>query len=302
MPLVRLGCRSSDLSKAQAALVRGACGLLGYTFQETDITTTGDRITDRPLYEMGGKNLFCKEIDTALRQGVIDWAVHSLKDVESDLAPDLVLAAVLPAEDPEDVLVVKNPAWQTLEDLPVGSCIGTSSLRRAGHLRALRSDFVIQSLRGNVPTRLKALHNGFDAVVLARAGLNRLGVQQAWIPLSCAVMTPAVAQGVIGVVVRRDDVSRWQDAWHVLDHAPTRGRITLERALLSALGATCKTPIGVHADISQENDPRLHVSLVHPDKDLRWYRIYSVPDGADIGSIAQDIGLHAPKALMDWVK
>jgi hydroxymethylbilane synthase len=157
MPLVRLGCRSSDLSKAQAALVKGACGALGYTFQETDITTTGDRITDRPLYDVGGKNLFCKEIDLALRQGVIDWAVHSLKDVESDLAPDLALAAVLPAEDPEDVLVVKDPAWQRLDDLPLGACIGTSSLRRAGHLRALRGDFAIQSLRGNVPTRLNAL-------------------------------------------------------------------------------------------------------------------------------------------------
>ena len=300
MPLVRLGCRSSDLAKAQAALVKGACGALGYTFQETDITTTGDRITDRPLYDVGGKNLFCKEIDLALRKGVIDWAVHSLKDVESDLAPDLALAAVLPAEDPEDVLVVKDPAWQRLDDLPLGACIGTSSLRRVGHLRAVRGDFVIQSLRGNVPTRLKALNGGFDGVVLARAGLNRLGISHAWIPLPCAVMTPAVAQGVIGVVVRRDDVSRWSEAWQVLDHAPTRARITLERALLSALGATCKTPIGVYADGGGEVAPTLHVSLVHPQSGDRWYRIYDAPDLGDMASLAQDIRRHAPRAVMAW--
>ena len=300
MPLVRLGCRSSDLAKAQAALVKGACGSLGYTFQETDITTTGDRITDRPLYDVGGKNLFCKEIDLALRQGLIDWAVHSLKDVESDLDPDLALVAVLPAEDPEDVLVVKNSAWQRLDDVSLGACIGTSSLRRAGHLRAVRGDFVIQSLRGNVPTRLKALDSGFDGVVLARAGLNRLGISHAWIPLPCTVMTPAVAQGVIGVVVRRDDVFRWQEAWHVLDHAPTRARITMERALLSALGATCKTPIGVYADGEGEAAPSLHVSLVHPQSGDRWYRIYNAPDLGDMEAIAQDIRRHAPKSVMAW--
>lgn len=302
MSLIRLGCRSSDLARAQAALVKQAVsGPLGYTFQERDITTTGDRVTDRPLYEMGGKNLFCKEIDGALRQGIIDWAVHSLKDVESDLAPDLALSAVLPAEDPADVLVVKNPAWKKLEDLPLGARVGTSSLRRAGHLRAARSDVVIQSLRGNVPTRLKALHQGFDAVVLARAGLNRLGIQQAWIPLSCALMTPAVAQGVIGVVVRRDDLSRWQEAWRLLDHPPTRLRVTLERSLLSALGATCKTPIGVHAEIGPHDYPRLHVSLVHPESGDRWYRVYTTPDVNDVEAMANDIRLHVSKDIMEGI-
>jgi hydroxymethylbilane synthase len=300
MPLVRLGCRSSALAKAQAALVKAACGALGYTFQETDITTTGDRVTDRPLYELGGKNLFCKEIDAALRQGVIDWAVHSLKDVESDLAPDLALAAVLPAEDSRDVLVVRDPAWRTLADVPWGVSVGTSSLRRAGHLRAIRGDLVIRSLRGNVPTRLRALDNGFDALVLARAGLNRLGIQQAWIPFDCGVMTPAVAQGVIGVVVRRDDISLWSEAWRILDHPLTRRRVVLERALLSALGATCKTPIGVYGENVGTSDPILHVSLVHPQSGARWYRRYPAPEGVDITAIAKDIVLYAPEALMTW--
>lgn len=300
MTLVRLGCRSSDLAKAQAALVQVACDPLGYDFVKTDITTTGDRITDRPLYEVGGKNLFCKEIDLALRQSVIDWAVHSLKDVESDLAPDLALAAVLPAEDPRDVLVVRDPAWRTLADLPWGASVGTSSLRRAGHLRAVRGDWVIQSLRGNVPTRLKALHNGFDAVILARAGLNRLGIQQAYIPLDGDVITPAVAQGVIGVVVRRDEMSRWSEAWAVLDHAPTRLRVTLERALLSALGATCKTPIGVYVENVGTSALTLHVSLVHPQSGARWYRRYPAPNMADMDTVASDILRHAPKNLIEW--
>lgn len=300
MTLVRLGCRSSDLAKAQAALVKAACGPLGYDFVETDITTTGDRITDRPLYEVGGKNLFCKEIDMALRQGVIDWAVHSLKDVESDLDPDLVLAAVLPAEDPEDVLVVKDASWRSLDDIPLGARVGTSSLRRAGHLRAVRDDLVVQSLRGNVPTRLKALNNGFDAVILARAGLNRLGIRPAWIPLSIAIMTPAVAQGVIGIVVRREDAPRWSKAWAVLDHAPTRTRVTMERALLSALGGTCKTPIGVYAERHPTDSLTLHVSMVHPQSGVRWYQAYPAPTLGDIVSIARDITLHVPKAVMDW--
>jgi hydroxymethylbilane synthase len=301
MDLVRLGCRTSDLARAQAALVRQACQGLPYTFQETDIVTTGDRITDRPLYDMGGKNLFCKEIDNALRAGTLDWAVHSLKDVESDLPADLTLAAVLPAADPGDVMVVRDPRWRTLEDLPPKAIVGTSSLRRAGHLRAVRPDLKIQSLRGNVPTRLRALDHGFDAVILAQAGLDRLEIARAWIPLPCSVMTPAVAQGVIGVVVRTDCLPLWKDAWAALDHTPTRTRITVERALLSALGATCKTPIGVYAEAQPDASLTLHVSLVHPGEGMRWYQNYPVAELRDIVTIAGDVRRHAPDTVMEWL-
>jgi hydroxymethylbilane synthase len=300
MVLVRLGCRTSDLAKAQAALVKQACQGLGYAFQETDIVTTGDQVTDRPLYDMGGKNLFCKEIDNALRAGTIDWAVHSLKDVESDLPADLTLAAVLPAADPGDVLVVRDPRWRTLEDLPTRAVVGTSSLRRAGHVRAVRSDLNIQSLRGNVPTRLRALDHGFDAVVLAQAGLDRLGIVRAWISLPRSVMTPAVAQGVIGVVVRTDGLPLWKDVWAVLDHTPTRVRVTAERALLSALGATCKTPIGVYAEAQPDGTLTLHVSLVHPHHGMRWYQTYSVAGLQDIARIVGDIRARAPTPCLAW--
>ena len=200
MSPIRIGRRRSELAKAQSSLVMQS--LPRQTFTETDIITTGDCITDRPLSDIGGKALFCKEIDAALRDKRIDWAVHSLKDVESDLSDDLTIAAVLPAAPCHDVMLLLDNSINSIDNLPLNAVIGTCSNRRAGHLLCKRPDLQLKMLRGNVPTRINALDNGdFDGIVLAQAGLQRLSIQHHHINLPIEMMTPAVAQGVIGIVI-----------------------------------------------------------------------------------------------------
>lgn len=231
-------------SRAFAALVRAANPRL--ELEENQITTSGDRIQDRPLAEIGGKGLFTKEIEEALLDGSADFAVHSIKDVPATLPEKLHIACIPKREDPRDVLV--SPKFGTLASLPKGAKVGTSSLRRASMLRAARADLVIAPLRGNVDTRLRKVDAGeADAIVLARAGLVRLGLEaRATEILDPRVCLPAVGQGALGIEAREGD-ARVLAALKSLHDVVTATCVLAERGVLTALGADCKTPLAAYA-------------------------------------------------------
>jgi hydroxymethylbilane synthase len=214
---------------------------------ELQVVTSGDRITDRPLADIGGKGLFVKEIEEALLDGRADFAVHSIKDVPGSVPDGLLIACVPRREDPRDVLV--SPRHRTLEALPQGARVGTSSLRRMVALQARRPDLEVVPLRGNVDTRLRKVDAGeCDAIVLARAGLVRLGLEgRATEILETDVSLPAVGQGALGIECRADDVETRAVLARVHDRH-TATCIAAERGVLIALGGDCKTPLGAHAD------------------------------------------------------
>src|SRR5260370_5997994 len=209
------------------------------------IKTTGDRITDVPLAKVGTKGLFRKESEEALLDGRIDLAVHSLKDLPTEMPAGLTITAIPEREDPRDALV-----GVTLKNLTAGAKIGTSSLRRAAQLRAIRKDLRIESVRGNLDTRVRKLDEGqYEAIVLASAGLTRLGwAHRIAEILSPEVMCPAVGQGALAVETRTDGLAH--DICGALDDATTRAAVTAERAVLASLGGGCQVPIGAHAQVS----------------------------------------------------
>ena len=235
--MIRLGTRASPLALAQAHEVRDR---LGGAVEIVPLSTTGDRVLDRPLAEIGGKGLFTKELDAALLERRIDIGVHSMKDVETWLAPGIAIAAILPREDVADRLI----GAASVDALPVGARVGTSSPRRAAQLRAARADLRVVPLRGNVQTRLARLADGAaDATLLAAAGLNRLGMGGLGHALAVDAWLPAPAQGAIGITVRVGE----EALVAALDDAPSARAVHLERALLAALGGTCRTPISALA-------------------------------------------------------
>jgi hydroxymethylbilane synthase len=244
MPLT-IASRGSQLALWQARWVSARLTELGHECRIEIIKTTGDKITDVPLAQVGGKGLFTKEIEEALLDGRADLAVHSLKDLPTELPAGLALAAVPEREDPHDAIVGRK-----LVDLPHGATVGTSSLRRAAQLRRLRPDLTIESIRGNLDTRLRKLDEGqYDAIVLAAAGLNRLG----WTAriaeiLPTEIMCPAVGQGALAVETRTAGAG-W-DACAALDHAATHSAVAAERAFLRALGGGCQVPIGAAATVT----------------------------------------------------
>jgi hydroxymethylbilane synthase len=227
------------------------------------ITTTGDRIKDRPLYEMGGKGLFAKELEEALRANEIDFAVHSLKDMETILPPDLALGAFLEREDARDAFL--SPKAPTLEALPLGSVVGTCAPRRIAQILHRRPDLTCIPLRGNVDSRIKKLQEGqMDAIILALAGLNRLGRQnEASYIFPEADMLPAVGQGAIALEYRQGD-ARIQAYLAPLNHVDTERRVTAERALLAGLKGSCRTPIGGHATLQENGRLRLEALVASP--------------------------------------
>lgn len=232
-----------------AAALRAAHGLPDDAIRLDIIRTTGDATQDRPLSEIGGKGLFTKEIDAAQLDGRVDLAVHSAKDLPTILPEGLVIAGYLPREDIRDALIA--PRWKTLQSLPEGARVGTVSLRRQSLLRRLRPDLTIEALRGNVETRLgKAADGTFDAVVLAMAGLRRLGlsdrVTEALDPIS---FLPAVGQGAIALVIRAGD-ERMERHVSAIIHADTGLELAAERAFLGVLDGSCRTPIGGSARVS----------------------------------------------------
>jgi hydroxymethylbilane synthase len=209
--------------------------------------TSGDQIQDRSLAEIGGKGLFVKEIEEALLASKADFAVHSLKDLPGLLPAGLLLACIPPREDPRDALVA--PQYRTLDALPVGARVGTSSLRRSISVKALRPDLVIELLRGNVDTRLRKVESGqYDAIVLARAGLVRLGLEhKVTQTLSLDAFLPAPGQGALGIECRTEDTVT-RALLSALHDESAATCVAAERGVLIALGGDCKTPLGAHAD------------------------------------------------------
>lgn len=248
--MIRIGSRGSALALWQAHHVRDR---LTHAHPDLDvqieiIQTTGDKIADVPLSKIGDKGLFTKELDRAVLDGRIDLAVHSLKDVPTRLEPGLVIAAIAEREDPSDALVVAPGRLQTLPELPANARIGTSSLRRRAQLLAFRPDFVVDDLRGNLDTRLAAIHAArYDAVILALAGMKRLGrAQEASQILAPPEWLPAVGQGALALVCSESE-HRTMTILSALEHPPTRVAVTAERALLRELEGGCQIPIGALA-------------------------------------------------------
>jgi hydroxymethylbilane synthase len=244
--MLTIGSRGSKLALWQAHWVQSALEARGEQCRIEIIKTTGDKITDVPLAKVGTKGLFTKEIEEALLDGRIDLAVHSLKDLPTELPAGLALAAIPAREDPRDALVGKR-----LEELPQGAKVGTSSLRRVAQLRALRPDLNVESVRGNLDTRLRKLSEGqYDAIVLAAAGLNRLGwadrVAEIFAP---ETMCPAVGQGALAIETRAEGAAL--EACSQLNHAATRAAVEAERAVLAALDGGCQVPIGAHAVVCE---------------------------------------------------
>lgn len=221
---------------------------LGFFVETRIISTAGDEITDRPLAEIGGKGLFVSALEEALAQGRVDAAVHSLKDVPGELPGGFILAAFLPREDPRDALV--SFTCRSVSELPAGAKIGTGSKRRAMQLAELRGDIEVVPIRGNVESRLsKAQSGGLDGVILAMAGLVRLGLADLAVEaLDDDIFVPAPCQGIIAVEIRNGD-SRLEETLRNLDDPSARTEGMAERAAAKALGADCHTPIGVRARI-----------------------------------------------------
>lgn len=251
--LVTIGTRGSKLALAQTDLVRAALLAThpGLTIAIERITTRGDVVLDRPLSAIGDKGLFVTEIEQALRAGRIDLAVHSAKDLPSALPPDMAIAAFPLRADPRDVLIARG--GQTLNELPPGARVGTSSLRRACQLRCLRPDLQIADLRGNVDTRLRRLREGdYDAIVLAAAGLERLGLsEQVSEYFAPEVLIPAVGQGALAVEVRAHDPAIGA-LLAPLDDPTTRAAVAAERAFLAHIGGGCQVPVGAYARLDGE--------------------------------------------------
>ena len=245
-----IGSRGSQLALWQANWVKSK---LEYFHSNLDInirviTTSGDKIQDVPLAKIGGKGLFVKEIEEALMAKEIDLAVHSMKDVPMELPAELVVSVITKRESPLDALISKN--GDTLANLPQGASIGTSSLRRSSQLLKYRVDFEIHPLRGNVDTRLRKVKEGkYDAIILASAGLNRLGwASNITEEISDEVLLPAMGQGALGIETRVDDATTYGFI-SVLNHEQTNYAVTSERSLVGRLDGGCQVPIGAYAKI-----------------------------------------------------
>jgi hydroxymethylbilane synthase len=254
-----IGSRGSQLALWQARWVQARLAELGEESRIDIIHTTGDKVLDVALSKVGTKGLFTKEIEEALLAGSIDLAVHSLKDMPTELPHALTLAAIPAREDPRDAMVGRR-----LTGLRQGALVGTSSLRRAAQLKALRPDLDIQNIRGNVDTRLRKLDEGlFEAIVLAAAGLRRLGwADRITEYLEPGVMCPAVGQGALAIETR-DDGGHAFEVCRKLNDAATETCVKAERAVLAALGGGCQVPIGAHATLGKTL--RLIAVVVSPD-------------------------------------
>jgi hydroxymethylbilane synthase len=222
------------------------------TCEEVVITTKGDRVLDQPLPHIGGKGLFTYELEQALLAGRVDAAVHSLKDLPTDDAPGLTVGVIPQRADVRDVWVC--PQGLSLDELPAGSVVGTSSTRRAALLLAYRSNLKVKSIRGNVATRIqKAVEGKYDAIILAAAGITRLGLEEhitEYLPFE--IMLPAPGQGALGIQFRTEDTGKFR-ILNAIDHAPTRLAVTAERTFLAALGGGCSLPVGALASVDGDS-------------------------------------------------
>jgi len=244
--IIKIGTRGSPLALIQAESVAASLRALGAEVDIVPVRTEGDRRLEVQLAAIGGKGLFVREIEDMLLAGTLDCAVHSLKDLPAETPAGLTLAAFPQREDARDVLVTRES--RRLEDLRPGARLGTGSPRRRALALAARADLVVEPLRGNVETRLRKLESaGLDGVLLAAAGLTRLGITPAHVqPLDPDVFVPAIGQGVLAVESRADD-SRLTSLLGRIDHAPTRACALAERACLARLGASCSSPVAAYA-------------------------------------------------------
>ena len=293
MVTLNVGTRASPLALWQTEKVIAALQP-EYSCQIVKITTSGDVYQQGSLADIGGKGLFAKEIDRALLAGEIDCAVHSLKDLETDLPDGIALAAVLPRDDPRDAFL-----GQSLKTLPKGARVGTCSVRRAAQVLRQRPDIHIVPMRGNVQTRLEKLKSdAAEATLLSYAGLQRLGLEHEAIEVFAPeVMIPAVGQGVIAVCARTDDQALCA-ALARLDDANTRLAITAERALLAELDGSCHTPIGGYATLQQN---QVHLSAILLSPDGRRYCKHAdsivISDSTDLEA-ARKLGIRVARTIL----
>ena len=300
-----IGTRGSPLALAQAHETRArlaqAFDLPFEAFTIVVIKTTGDKIIDRPLKEIGGKGLFTREIEADMLSGKIDIAVHSMKDMPTLQPEGLVLDTYLPREDVRDAFI--SPTSKGLADLPAGTVIGTSSLRRRAQLMLKRPDLEVVEFRGNLQTRLMKLHQGVAAATfLAMAGLNRLGMSE--VPATAIetdVMLPAVAQGAIGIERRVEDTNV-ADMLAAIHDTPTGQRLAAERAFLLALDGSCETPIAGLAELDG-NSLHLRGEVLRPDGSESLTDAVTCPieDGVQAGTeMAQKLLAQAGPKFFDW--
>jgi hydroxymethylbilane synthase len=273
-----IGSRGSQLALWQANFIQDKLRARGFETRIEIIKTTGDKITDVPLAQVGSKGLFTKEIEEALLDKSIDLAVHSLKDLPTELPEGLTIAAVPIRADARDAMVGKK-----LQELPPGSVVGTSSLRRIAQLKRIRPDLKFEPIRGNLDTRLRKLDEGqYQAIVLAAAGLMRLGwsdrIADIFPP---TVVCPAPGQGALGIETLHE--GRGYEACATLDHPWTRFAVTAERAMLAELGGGCQIPIGAHADIEEHK--------------LKLLGVIAATDGSEIVRGTAEGDLTRPQAI-----
>lgn len=286
---LRIGSRGSQLALWQANHISQLLQEQGHTVSLEVIKTTGDKITDVALAKVGTKGMFTKEIEEAMAEKRVDLAVHSLKDLPTELSPDFTIAAIPEREDARDAFF--SLRHSKLEDLPSRAKVGTSSLRRQAQLRALRADLDIVPLRGNVDTRLRKLQSGeFDAIVLAAAGVTRLGLREAIrFSFDPDEMCPAAGQGALAIETCANDTATI-NVLKFLDHPRTRAAVECERAALNALGGGCQVPIGAYAESSAEG--------------LLLRAVVASPDGKQVirerraGRDPQQLGSQAGQALL----
>ena len=297
-PPLTIGTRGSPLALAQARMVAAsleqAHGWEAGSVRILPVKTSGDRIQDRPLAEVGGKALWTKELDLALLAGDTDCSVHSMKDVESERPQTLAIAAMLPRADVRDRLI----GAASIEALPKGAVVGTSSPRRAAQLKRLRPDLATVSIRGNVDTRLAKLASGeVDATLLAAAGLDRLGRADTGIPIDSSQMMPAPGQGAIGIECRADDAVT-SSLLAAIDHRATHLAVLAERAFARALGGTCHSPVGALASI-EGDEMLLSCEILSEDGRDRVAERLRFPPGdfAIVESTARRMLAAAPQSI-----
>jgi hydroxymethylbilane synthase len=287
MSKLRIGSRGSQLALWQANHISTLLRARGHEVEIEIIHTTGDKITDVSLAMVGTKGMFTKEIEEALAAGRVDLAVHSLKDLPTELPPGFEIAAITEREDPRDAFC--SLRYSSFEDLPHGARVGTSSLRRQAQLKAIRRDLNIHSLRGNVDTRLRKLEHGeYDAIILASAGLKRLGktelVKQI---IPSEIMCPAAGQGALGIEISEGDTAT-REQLSFLNDSVSRSATTCERALLNRLGGGCQVPIGAFAEMRKG---KLHLEAVVADPDgSKVLRESRDGDVGDPGKLGNDVG------------
>jgi hydroxymethylbilane synthase len=294
-PLVRIGARGSRLSLTQSGHVQQAIAkALGVAPEDAEaavpiviITTTGDRIQDRRLLEVGGKALFTKEIEEAMLDGRVDCAVHSMKDVPAERQPGLVIAAVPEREDPRDAFL--SPKYKSIADLPQGARLGTASLRRQAQALHIRPDLEVVLVRGNVDTRLNKLAAGeADAMLLALSGLKRMGLEGEVASLLDPVAAPpAPGQGALAIETREDLAGA--DWIAALNHGPSAMTVAAERGALEALEGSCRTAMGAYARI-EDGMLKLIVEALSPDGTLRFRREGEIAVGGDVRALGRVLG------------